>query len=281
MKKILIPLCTLMLTLADTASSGESAFNAVLRVSDGKIITFSQMMDDVKKAGIVFVGEVHDDSEHHRLELAIIRAFHESDTPMAIGLEMFRADSQDVLDSWVRGKLTVEQFMPAYYDNWRLPWHLYHDIYWYARDHEIRLVGLNIPYRLAEKVGRQGFASLTEQEKKRLPPGISCTVDRTYREFIKKAYAGHSAGDRPFENFCEAQMVWDKSMAWHLAQYLKQNPNTTVVVLAGVGHAWKRGIPEQATTESRFTYRVILPLVTGQIDKKTVTLQDADYVVLR
>jgi hypothetical protein len=32
--------------------------------------------------------------------------------------------------------------------------------------------------------------------------------------------------------------------------------------------------------ESKHTYYVILPLVPGQIEKKTVTTKDADYVLL-
>jgi uncharacterized iron-regulated protein len=238
------------------------------------------MIDEVKKADLVFVGEVHDMMEHHRAELAVIRALHESDTPMAVGLEMFRDDSQGVLDSWVKGKLSVEQFLPVYYDNWRLPWPLYREIFWYDRDHEIPLLGLNIPDKIAKKVAQQGFASLTKVEKKELPPGISCTVDPTYMEFIRKAYAGHAMQDRAFVHFCEAQMVWDKSMAWHLIAYRNKNPGRTVVVLAGVGHAWKRGIPEQVEMESKFTCRVILPLVPDQIEKETVTTRDADYLLL-
>jgi uncharacterized iron-regulated protein len=278
-RKTLLPIFALLLCLCAVAASGFGS-DKVLRVRDGKIITFALMVDEVKKADLVFVGEVHDMIEHHRAELAVISALHESDTPMAVGLEMFRDDSQGVLDSWVKGKLSVERFLPAYYDNWRLPWPLYREIFWYARDHEIPLLGLNIPDRIAKKVAQQGFASLTKVEKKELPPGISCSVDPTYMEFIRKAYAGHAMQDRAFVNFCEAQMVWDKSMAWHLIAYRKKNPGRTVVVLAGVGHAWKRGIPEQVEMESKYAYRVILPLVPDQIEKGTVTTRDADYVLL-
>jgi len=269
----------ILLFLCFTAASRVSADN-VLRVRDGKIIKFTQMIEEVKKVNIIFFGEIHDNIEHHEAELAIIRAFHESDTPMFVGLEMFRSDSQDALDSWARGKSSLEQFLPAYYDNWRMPWTFYREIFVYSRDHEIPLIGLNIPDEIAKKVAHQGFASLTEQEKKRLPAGISCNVDTTYMEFIRKAYTDHSLEKRQFVNFCEAQMVWDKSMAQHLVEYLKKNSGRTAVVLAGIGHAWKRGMPEHVAMESKFTYRVILPLVPGQIDEKTVTTKDADYVLL-
>lgn len=280
MKRFLLPFFILLVCEWVFIDSGLSDESKVLRVRDGKIITFAGMIADVKKADFVFIGEVHDISEHHRDELAIIRAFHESDAPTAVGLEMFRADSQGVLDSWVRGKLSVKQFLPAYYDNWREPWPLYRDIFQYARDHEIPLLGLNVPNKIAEKVAQQGFASLSQAERNQLPPGISCNVDPTYMEFIRKAYAGHAMHDRGFVNFCEAQMVWDKSMAWHLMAYVKKKPGRTVVVLAGVGHAWKRGIPEHVGTDSKYTYRVVLPLIPDQIDRETVTTKDADYVLL-
>jgi uncharacterized iron-regulated protein len=269
----------ILLFLCFAAESGVCADN-VLRVRDGKIITFHQMIEEVKKVNIVFFGEIHDSIEHHEAELAVIRALHESDTPMSIGLEMFRSDSQNTLDAWTRGKSSLEQFLPAYYDNWRMPWTFYGEIFWYSRDHEIPLIGLNIPDEIAKKVAHRGFASLTEEEKKRLPTGISCNVDSTYMEFIRRAYTDHSRQERQFVNFCEAQMVWDKSMARHLVEYLKNNRGRTVVVLAGVGHAWKRGMPEQIAMESKHTYCVILPLVPGQIEKKTVTTKDADYVLL-
>jgi len=268
-----------MLSLLAAADS-IAGDGSVLRVSDGKLITFDQMIVEVKKVNIVFVGEIHDIIEHHEAELAVIRAFHESDTPMAIGLEMFRSDSQGTLDSWVSGKSPLEKFLPAYYDNWHMPWPFYREIFWYVRDHEIPLVGLNIPEGISKKIAKQGFASLTVEEKKHLPSGISCNVDATYMEFIRRAYADHTRQERQFVNFCEAQMVWDKSMAWHLVEYMKKNRGRIVVVLAGVGHAWKRGMPEQVAMESKYTYRVILPLIPDQIEKSNVTTKDADYVLL-
>jgi uncharacterized iron-regulated protein len=270
----------LVLLLLVTGSPARQ--DRVLRVRDNRIISFDQMIGDLKKVSVVFVGEFHDAPEDHEAQLAIIRAFHEADLPMAIGLEMFRADSRGVLDSWVSGKLSLQKFLPEYYDNWGMPWPLYRDIFLYAREHELPLLGLNISSSLSRKVAAQGFASLTTEEKKDLPPGISCSVDPTYREFIKKAYVDHARHHgKDFENFCEAQMIWDKSMAWHLLSYRKQNPGRSIVVLAGIGHAWKRGIPEQMIDAgSKLTYRVVLPSVPHQLDRKTVTTGDADYLIL-
>jgi uncharacterized iron-regulated protein len=254
----------------------------ILRVRDGAVISFDRMIQEISTADIVFFGEVHGVEAHHDMELRIIRSFHESDRPLSVGLEMFRSDSQKDLNSWVSGSSSLEQFLPSYYDNWRLPWPAYRSIFLYAREHRIPLVGLNIPEDIVKAVAQSGFIALNAEKKQKLPPGISCNIDPTYMEFIRKAYAGHpQQDDRRFLNFCEAQMVWDKSMAWKLIEYRKTNPGKTTIVLSGVGHAWKRGIPEQVAQQSSFTYKVVLPEIPGQIERGSVSLHDADYVLLQ
>jgi uncharacterized iron-regulated protein len=282
MKKRVFLLCVSLVFAMVFAMIAEGAGpgRKVLRIRDRRVISFAQMIVEVKKADLVFVGEIHDNSAHHRAEFDILRAFHESDTPMAVGLEMFRADSQGALNDWVQGRLSEKKFAAIYFDNWQMPWYWYEAILWYARDHELPIIGLNISSAIAKKVAQQGFSSLSGNERGQLPPGISCSVDRKYMEFIRKAYADHGLSDRKFINFCEAQMVWDKSMAWTLIDYRKKNPDKTVVVLAGVGHAWRRGIPEQVSSDSKLTSRIILPLIPGQTDRKHVTIEDADYVLL-
>ncbi len=278
-KKILL---AIIISLGFFVIAGMNREGEVFRVSDGSIKTFEEMVGAAKKSEIVYIGELHDFPEHHQFQLNVIKTLHESGIPLSIGLEMFRADSQKSLDNWVSGALTLDKFLLVYYDNWREDWTLYEDIISYAREHRIPLIGLNIPDRIAETVAQKGFTSLSANEKDQLPPEISCDIDPTYMEFIRKAYAGHAQmAGKKFLNFCEAQMIWDKSMAWHIVQYLKKNPGKKMVVLAGVGHAWKRGIPEQVSRFSKYPSTIILPVIPGQVELNTVTMQDADYVVIR
>jgi uncharacterized iron-regulated protein len=233
-----LPLTVILFVLATGMVSGRPVY----RVHDGRTISFSAMIDSLRGQDFVFIGEIHDDPDTHVLELETIKALHESGELTAVGLEMFREDSQGALDAWVNGTMPLDKFLPVYYDNWRIAWPLYREIFLYARKHRIPLVGLNISDDIAAAVARNGFSSLGAAEREKLPPNISCNVDPTYMEFIRKAYAGHSPGqDRKFLNFCEAQMVWDKSMAWNLIKYRKNHPGRVIAVLAGVGHAWKQG----------------------------------------
>jgi uncharacterized iron-regulated protein len=199
--------------------------------------------------------------------------------PLAVGLEMFRSESQPILDQWYQGTLDEKDFQKAYFDNWGYPWPLYAQIFEYARSKEIPLTGLNIPREVTQKVARGGFNSLSKKEKGMLPV-VECNVSAEYMAFIKRAYGAHAHGQMNFDNFCEAQLVWDKVMAIHAQRYLDSNPDRVMIILAGTGHAWKKGIPEQIRQLSSLPYAVILPQVPDAIEKTTISTKDADYLVL-
>ena len=64
-----------------------------------------------------------------------------------------------------------------------------------------------------------------------------------------------------------------------LGEYSDRHPATTVVVLAGVGHAMKGGIPDEVTRRSGKSCRVIMPELP-HLDRTRVTAKDADFLVL-
>lgn len=270
----------LIMTIFVMGAKGCSSYEHVFRTGDRKTILFLEMIEDIKKVNLIFVGEFHDWSSHHQAQLDIIEALNRSGVPVAIGLEMIRADSQEELDRWVEGSSGENEFVKVYQANWTVPWSLYKDIFLYARQHHIPMVGLNVTDEIIRKVSRQGFSSLGSDDLKQLPPGISCDIDEGYMNFIQRAYKTHQTQGKSLVHFCEAQMVWDKTMAWNLVEFLRKNPQRTVVVLAGTGHSWKRGIPGQVERLSGPASRVILPEVPGLIEPKTVRSPDADYILL-
>jgi uncharacterized iron-regulated protein len=253
----------------------------VVRLTDRAVIPFDRMTAEASKSRVVIVGETHDAKAHHDLQLRVIRTLHEGGVVLAVGLEMFRAENQELLEKWWRWGMSTEQFETLYRENWGLPWPLYRDIFLYTRQKRIPLVGLNVPREIVSKVAREGYASLTEAERKKLPPGLTCTVDEAYRTFIRKTYSEHAHGTgRSFENFCEAQMLWDTAMALYALEYLEKNPTSRMVILAGSVHAWKRAIPRQiATMKPDVSVSVILP-VQGREAVEKLTAEDADYAVV-
>lgn len=259
-------------------------FGCIVSASETRIIdvagdretTLPNALADLKKNRIIFIGEIHDQERHHQFQLDVIKALHTSGTQVAIGMEMFRKDSQGALDRWVSGGMSDKEFQSAYNDNWNYPWSLYSDILVYARAEKIPVVGLNVSKGVTRQVARSGFQSLDAKQKEALPL-VTCHVDKNYMDFIKESYGMHGHGKLNFTYFCEAQLVWDKAMAVHVLGYLYRRPNTLMVVVAGRGHAQKMGIPSQVGRRSSLPYAVMLPqrpegLVTGPDDGK-----DADY----
>jgi len=253
----------------------------VYRVNRGDTLSLGTMVGDLRTADVVVIGEIHDNPDSHLLQYEIIRSLHEEGIPMAIGLEMFRADDQRTLDAWIAGDMEPDRFIAGFYRNWNVPWPLYRDIFLYAREHRIPLVGLNIPASVSEGVAKNGFSSLTAEQRARIPAGVTCNVDPRYREFIRKAYSGHSAASAgKFERFCEAQLLWDQSMALRITRFRAEHRDLLIVVLTGIGHAQRQGIPRYLTNYGKLTSRVILPMIPGEIEPHKVTTEEADYLLL-
>ncbi len=227
---------------------------------------------------IILVGEHHTAAGHHQAQLAVIQSLVAAGQQVAVGMEMFRRDSQPSLDAWVGGQLKASAFEDVYRDNWNYPFALYQPILEYARQNRLALVGLNVPRGITRQVAREGFDSLSKQERQDLP-FVTCDVDQDYMAYIRQAYGAHGHGQMNFDHFCEAQLVWDKAMAVNALRFLEKHPSHVIVVLAGSGHARKGGIPAQLKKMSSFKHLVILPEVPGAIDQETLDHEDADFLI--
>ncbi len=275
--KISLSFILIVLSLSTLWSCYGSLHRQVIKIGVGKI-TFNKLIEEISSASVIFIGETHNNPRHHKTQLDILRAFHKRNLLLVIGLEMFPEKEQKKLDDWVSGKIREKAFIPIFHKNWGPGWELYRDIFLYAREKKIPLIGLNVPEKISRKVAEEGFRSLTKDELSELPPGITCELDQRYMDFIRRVFEQEIHNKGAFRNFCESQVIWDQSMAWHLSQYLKRNPGRTIVVLTGTIHAWKYGMPRQLEKYTTVKYKVILPEIPG--DYSTITKEDADYMVL-
>jgi uncharacterized iron-regulated protein len=279
MKNGLSGITLLAALLLLTMAVGCCSAALILRVGDRQEIPFKRMIEELKGKRLIFIGEEHDRLKDHWFQLKVIKALNDAGAPLAIGLEMFTADSQGDLQRWVAGKMDVGEFVGRYNLNWGVPWPMYSQIFLYARQHAIPLVGLNVPREITRKVAREGFAALTPAERKQLPESVTCDVDAAYMSLVRRAFAEHRQGDKLFVRFCEAQMLWNRAMAWRLQEYMGRNPGKTVVVLTGKGHAMKPGIPRELRQEGGVKFRVILP--EDEIFRRgTVTVAYTDYLII-
>jgi uncharacterized iron-regulated protein len=275
MNYFLIFLC-LIIVPVNAGADGQ-----IMRLSDRVPVSFVQMMADVQSIDVTMIAETHDSKKHHDLQLDIIRSFHAKKVPLAIGLEMFQTDFQKQLDDWVEGKLPEQKFKEVYAKNWSYDWSLYRELFLFARENHIPMVALNVPKTIVFKVAKKGFESLTPDERKNLPLGITCDINRPQTEFLKKTFVGvfgHEAKGQQFSYFCEAQAVRNSGMALIIANNQKRYPGRKLVALAGTWHAVKHGIPERFPGSNNVSYRVLLPEIS-ELGARNVTSDIADYLI--
>jgi uncharacterized iron-regulated protein len=251
--------------------------HAVRAVRPARALTLGDIISAVKDKDVVYVGEGHTLFQDHRVQLGIIRGLREAGVPLAIGMEMFEQPSQTALDSYIAGETDETRFLKdsRYFSQWGFDYNYYREILSYARAHKIPVVALNIPRGIIGKVAGGGLDALSPEDRKYVSPDMDM-ADSAYRERLAEVLRQHNRGaGAEFENFYQAQVLWDEGMAHAAHEYMAKNPGRTLVVLAGQGHiAFGSGIPKRLFRLGGGSYATII----GSTDE-TLDPEVADYVV--
>jgi uncharacterized iron-regulated protein len=234
------------------------------------------MLADLEKARVVFIGEFHDQRDHHLLQLAIIKELFRTGKPLAIGFEMFDLDKQPLLDEWVVGRVPLQDFVAKYQKGWSIDWAEYDSIMLFARNNGIPMVALDAPAPLVRLVNHAGAELLTPEVRQGLPPGVTTEISPSYRSFMSRAFTSHRVSTSLFDNFCAAQGLRNSVMAKRITAYLADKPERSMVVIAGVGHAMRRAVPSAVAAEGLST-RIVIPKVEGLYSE--LDDDDMDYFV--
>lgn len=264
--------------MATTAYGSNDSFR-LWDVSEQTEIPLSEAAGDFPRGGIVVVGEQHAVKAHHEGQAAVIKAARQAGLDVAVGLEMFQRTDQPDLDRFVAGEIGMTEIRDVFARSWS-NFEAYQPIFEYCRQKNIPMLGLNVPRRITRKVARSGFESLTADDIGMLPP-IACEVEPEYERFLRRVLGDNDHGSGTFEQFCEAQLVWDAAMAVHALEYMKDHPDSTVIILCGIIHAWKPAIPAQVKKQSPGTPHVVIqPLIKDKFDRSTTSPDDTDYLLL-
>ena len=248
--------------------------DTIILTKTGKSITFDQLMADLNRYQIIFVGENHTNSAHHAIQQKIIGAVFQNTPSMRVGLEMFDRSYQEVLDLWSAGVLDEETFLRKvhWYANWQFDFGLYRDILGFIKENRIKIVALNIPFYIPGRIRVGGLDNLLDTDKQYLPKEID-TSNAAHRNYVEQVFNQHHLrGNVKFDDFYMVQCVWDEIMAESIAANLGGNK---IVVLAGNGHIqYKYGIPDRAFRRTSASFRTLYLVSAG----KEIELGIADYV---
>jgi uncharacterized iron-regulated protein len=234
----------------------------ILRLPDGERISFHQLLSDLEPSPVIFMGETHDQTEHHRNQVRILQGLIEKNRDLVVGMEIFERSQQPILDQWTEGRLTEEEFLKEvkWETTWGMDYNLYRGILDEAKNRRLKVLCLNIERELVRRVGQQGIAGLSPEDRAKLPE--MDLSDKEHRHYMASIYKSHQAGSaKDFENFYQAQCLWDEAMAETLSRFLQsaEGRDKTVVVIVGSGHvAFHFGIPKRLYRRNPIAYKTII-----------------------
>lgn len=199
----------------------------------GKKASYSQMVKAMQGADIVLFGEYHDNPIVHWLQLESTKELFVQRPNMVLGVEMFEADVQPLVDRYVFDSMPEKEFAKSSraWPNFKTD---YKPLLDFAKDKRLQFVATNIPRKFAGMVFRGGFEALDTLSNTQkswiapLPPlydsTLSCYAD------IGKAAGMHGGSNLP-----KAQAIKDATMAYFILKNYK--PGQLFVHYNGAYHS--------------------------------------------
>jgi uncharacterized iron-regulated protein len=277
------------LEIGDAARKGEEVpvvVDGIIDTRTGDLLDPAELPSRLDGKRVVLVGESHTNMDFHRAQLRIIEELHKAGRLVIIGLEMFPYTSQEYLDAWVDGLYTEEGFLELshWYDSWGYHWQYYRDIFLFAREHGLKMYGLNTPREVVAAVRKKGFEELTDEEKAHIPAEIDTESDEhleLFKAFFAEEDEFHSSmTEEQWKGMFAAQCTWDATFAHNAIRALEGHGESeaVLVVLVGSGHVvYDLGIQRQAAQWSDAPMATVIPVPIRSADDEVIETVSASY----
>lgn len=100
----------------------------------------------LEQVQVVFGGDFHPFAQAQRAHLRILRKLV-VDRPLLLALECLYEEDQDLVEAFMQGRLSEDQFLQKtqWNQRWGFPWAHYKPIFDFAKKHNVKLLALNQP----------------------------------------------------------------------------------------------------------------------------------------
>ncbi len=279
----------LLFLLAGSTFAQGTMENYKIFDSTGNLKTLQEVIESFKSVDVVFIGEQHDDSIAHQLQLEILRLAFErysSTRKLALSLEMFERDVQIVLDEYLQDLITEKQFLAS-----SRPWNNYKSDYRplveFAKSNKIPVIAANAPRRyvnMVSRLGRDSLSKLSDQAKKWIAPLPYAEASEKYAQKFKEIMGSEQSGQHNLLNLLDSQSLWDATMAFSLSEFLKKEKMPMIIHLNGSFHSEERlGVPEHLIRYAPSTKFLVLTIKKEKESfefQKTKHEKLGDFVIL-
>jgi len=259
---------------------GHYGIGQILDLDAGEPVSFEVLTKRIHSRDLVFVGEVHDNPEHHLIQVQILQTLLACCGPVTIAMEFFEQQKQEVLDRYVQGEIDEGEFLEAvdWDKSWGFDYYLYRPLLLLARQNRCKVLAINAPRRIVREVARNGLAGLDESARKEIAQSIDLG-NEAHRAHLLEVFKEHRHGHlQSFEFFYQAQCVWEDTMAQNIAAHMRSREGK-VIVFAGNGHIrYKYGIPDRVQKRVPVSMATVMPYALA--GPETLQKGLADYVWL-
>lgn len=222
----------------------------IYSVKQAKEVTLNEIAADMQNYDVLFFGEEHNDSVTHFLEKSMLEVlFATYGNKFALSMEMFDRDVQPVMNEYLTGYIREKNFTK----DARI-WSNYSDykpMVEFAKTNQLNVICANTPTRytnLAGRKGQQALMELPKESKKFFAPLPYDTASGKYYEKLVELTSHGAALDstgKPLPpvpymtgfNLIMGQSLWDATMAYSIAEYLKKNKGNKVLQINGRFHS--------------------------------------------
>jgi uncharacterized iron-regulated protein len=266
----------------------------------GEPASIDDIVAEMGRHQVVFVGEAHDDPTGHMLEAELLQRAYETygapgandgaPRPVVLSLEFFQRDVQPILDEYLAGLISEKSFRSD-----SRPWPRYETDYRplieFAKEHGLSVLAANAPRRYTTRVtlqGRESLSDLSPDAWRSLPPlpygqpspeyrrqwmqtimevmeeeGMKCGLP------IPEPAEGEEAVEAPapvgshraMGNQLHSQVLWDASMGYWISESLAARPDALVLHMVGGFHVGRgTGTPEHLEAYRPGTSHLIVML---------------------
>ncbi|MGA7079702.1 MAG: ChaN family lipoprotein [Terriglobales bacterium] len=121
-----------------------------------RVITATEVRQEIAKAGTVLVGDYHALPNSQRYLAALLRDYDFHQRHVVLGLETIFSRDQHILDEWLRGEIDEEELRQRirFELDWGYDWAPFYELLTAARDHGATICGLDcMPREDLRKIG--------------------------------------------------------------------------------------------------------------------------------
>jgi len=250
----------------------------IVQLPEGKVISFTKLIDLLGQKELVFIGEVHTDSDHHLIQTQILQVLATKWPRLDVAMEFLPVHVQEQVDRFMWGKSSEEEFLSKinWDEIWGYPFHLYRPLFLVVKRERGKILAINAPPKIVKKVARKGLSGLRRDERGLIATEIDLSHPM-HRQYLREVFDSHPQEEiKNFEYFYQAQCVWEDTMAENIAHWLMER-NGNLVVLTGNGHVLNPyGIPPRVIKRKKVKSAVVVPIHIRSLGR--VKPESADFI---